>query len=608
MLSRFPGGTVVDSQQQPLAALAPPRPPAQVQGGPASTSGFPPGVSQRGGDLNFGASIAPQTYNFDCGPASARIVLQGNGVFQGQGARQAEDTLIGAMGTGQGGTGFGDVAPALNKFLPQANYRGFAGSGGSPDALLNAISTSIDAGFGAILNYNATGRINAVSGTPPNLTNPQHFVAVRGYNAQNRTVDISDPAGGQQYTLSLDEAYRLSQARGVIAAAPAPGVRGPGGPPGQQIALRSQDSPLPGGQPAPAGTGDDSWMRLPAGWDPTKPIPQDVRQAHGIPDNVPPMFYASGQAPNLANVAAVPGSASPTMQPGQPNLTAPNPTYFPNYQTQTGDNFTGPFGSAPGQAGYQGADAGTSPFGNQSPIQAFSSVMSSVGSIAGDAFTVFGDVIKSIGSAANITDQMVRGFANTNDVMNFSDQMQTFITTAADISKLVSDTAGTIGQFVGAGSAADPSGATAGVAAAFGAVSAISGLVSQGLQALNEGIDLTQEAIKQVMKVSAKWAGNILGGPNTGDLTGNVRMLLNTNTNQLVAYSEDNPQNQAVHNLPQWLSRAYGGPNPNAQPNTQTNILNQYVGPGQTPVGMMSDSMWLISTGAPAVASVAGQV
>jgi phage-related protein len=258
-------------------------------------------------------------------------------------------------------------------------------------------------------------------------------------------------------------------------------------------------------------------------------------------------------------------------------------------------------------SGTSGADQGQTPAGSQkSPMDTFSDVMSGVGTIAGDAFQVFDDTIKSIGAAANITDQLVRGFANTQDVVGFITQMQTFITTAADVAKLVGDTSGTIGQFVGAGAAGDPSGATSAVAAAFGAVSAIAGVVNQALVATNDAIDLGKEVYKEVGKYSAIFAGYMLGGADTGPLGGNVRMLLNTNTGQLISYSQDNPNNKSVKNLPAWLSNAYGG-NTNVPQNPQLNQLNIYAGPGQSTRQMLSDSMWIVSTGGPAVSSVAGR-
>lgn len=367
--------------------------------------------------------------------------------------------------------------------------------------------------------------------------------------------------------------------------------------------LSTAGGPQPGlptpPQPAPApgapgvAQGDTNWIaNPPAGWDVTKPVPADVRASHGIPDSMPPIFYTDAK-PSLKNVAAVPGSAAPTLQPGQPNLTAPNPQYAPGYQAQPGDNFTGGFNTS-------GTTQGQASTNQQSPMDQFSSMMGSVGSLAGDSFQVFGDVIKSIGAAADITHTLVRGFANTNDVMKTIDDFQQFITTAADVAKVVGD----VGGLVAAGGSGDPTGITG---AAGSAVQMAAGLVQDGLQATNAAIDIGQEVWKQFAKYGASFAGAILGNGDTGDLSGNVRMMLNTNTGQFISSSEDNPLNQSVKNLPAWMAASYGGPNPNAQPNTSLAQVNIYAGAGQTPSAMMNESMWLISTGGPAVASVAGQ-
>jgi hypothetical protein len=324
-------------------------------------------------------------------------------------------------------------------------------------------------------------------------------------------------------------------------------------------------------------------MRLPEGWDPAKPIPKDVLAQHmpGVNvDTLPPMYY-SAPAGEVANVPVYPGSAAPTLNKEPvPGVTPPNP-YDPRQSiANRPDLYPSGDPNAPGAPG-----TGKLPFGAKTPIEAFQSTMSAVGSIAGDAFTIFGDVIKNIDAAAN-----------TEDVMHFIDQMQTFITTAADVAHLVGD----IGGLVGGASGGMDMGAGS-------AIQAAAGIVQSGLEATNMAIDLGQQVYEQVAKYTATFAGLMLGGANTGPLGGNVRMLLNTNTGQIYAYSEDNPQNKETHNMAPWLARSYGGPNPNAQPNVQQSTVNIYAGPGQSPRDMMNETMWLVSTGGAPVASVAGQ-
>jgi phage-related protein len=367
----------------------------------------------------------------------------------------------------------------------------------------------------------------------------------------------------------------------------APGPLGAPPPAGTTPPQAPQAPPPPAPPPAPTVPGGTQptdtagdWMRVPAGWDIKQPIPMDVRRQHGIPDSVPPMFY-SAQPGTVTNVAtpAAPGTVTPEgsiVSPGQ-TISVPLP------------------GGAAGQPGFPGTQQAL-PFGAKTPMDAFTKGMGAVSSIAGDAFTVFNDIITNIKAGADNLDLLVRGFANTEDVNKFIDNVQTFIKTGADIAKLVGDVGGMAG---GASGGMDMGGGAA--------LQAIAGIVSSALEATNMAIDLGQMAWQQFTKYAVGiFAGSMLGGPDTGPLSGNVRMLLNTNTGQVYGYSEDNPLNKQTHNMPAWLARSYGGPNPNAQPNTQQTQVNIYTGPGPDARNLISDTMWLVGTGSPSVASVAG--
>jgi hypothetical protein len=298
-----------------------------------------------------------------------------------------------------------------------------------------------------------------------------------------------------------------------------------------------------------------------------------------------------------------------TPQPGQPGFVGPvapgqqqQPQQggLPGAQAQRRGTVVGLGASVANRAPIEGGDptgAAARQFSTdtRTPMDKFTQTMSSVGSIAGDAFTVFQDYIESIGAAANITKTLVRGFANTEDVVGFIQQFQTFIKTAADIAKLVGDVGGAIG---GAG-AGDPSGMTGAIG---GAISAISGIVESALTATNAAISLGIDIYHEVGKYAGFIIGEFLGGAGTGPLGGNVRMLLNTRTNQLQTYGEDNPLNKNTFDVPVW-QRSY------TQQQTPPSLppqVNIYTGPNQTPAGMMQESMWAISTGSAPVASVAG--
>lgn len=382
---------------------------------------------------------------------------------------------------------------------------------------------------------------------------------------------------------------------------PGPGQAGPA--PGSQREHRGAPpiAPPPPGAPAAPGAppqyaptinlppSDSDWMRLPEGWDPAKPIPKEVRQAHGIPDSMPDIFYSVPPGP-VANVPAVPGSAAPTLA-APPQAGTPPYTYEP------------PGGRPPGVGAAAGAGLAPppteqAPTQQQSPIDQVQSIASGISSIAGEAFQVFDDIITNIVAAADMTSQLVRGFENTEDINRFIDNFQTFIKTAADVAQLTSTVLSFAGGLAGMGGPMGGQQAAAGLQAA----SAIAAVVSAALTTTNAVIDLTQDAYKMVTKYGAIFAGYMLGGPEAGALAGNVRMLLNTRTGELYAYSQENPDLKETKNLPSWMARSYGGVRPGEAPQTQVNI---YTGPGANPKNLISDTMWLVNSGA-ATSSIAG--
>lgn len=239
-----------------------------------------------------------------------------------------------------------------------------------------------------------------------------------------------------------------------------------------------------------------------------------------------------------------------------------------------------------------------------SVIDQISGMAADAGTILGDAFQVFNSVLTNIDATADLTATAIRGVENTEDIYKTVDQIQTFITTAADIAKLTSSISGTVSKYVGAGASGDSSGSTAAVAAAFGAASAIAGLVQTGLETANAVVDLGQDAYRITSKYAARLSGVMLGGPETGPLGGNVRMLLNTNNGQIMAYSEDNAMNKSTKELPAWFAKSYGGNRETVQQQTQ---LNLYTGPGANPKNLIADTMWLANYAGAPVVSLSGR-
>lgn len=347
-----------------------------------------------------------------------------------------------------------------------------------------------------------------------------------------------------------------------------------GGLPGSQSARRGRVLP-PNADLARTGlgqSGDATWMNVPQGWDLSQPIPLDVRRAHGISDELPDMFY-NAQPDTVSNIPVPPdfGRTHPDSIINQGTTSLPTGTGAIAGFTQTNDQ--------------------------RSPMDKWTSAFSGASSIAGDGFKIFGDVIADIGAAAHMTDTLVRGFANTEDIVGFIKDIQPFLQTGADVAKLVGDVGGIV---AGAGSA-DPTG---GAGAAGAGIQAISAIVGSAFDIANQGITLGIDIYHELGKYAGYILGDFLGGPDTGPLGGNVRMLLNTKTNQLQTYSENNPLLKNTFDVPNW-QRSYTQ-TPNAIQGGLPPQVNIYTGPGQTPQAMMAESMWMVSTGSAPVASVAG--
>lgn len=80
----------------------------------------------------------------------------------------------------------------------------------------------------------------------------------------------------------------------------------------------------------------------------------------------------------------------------------------------------------------------------------------------------------------------------------------------------------------------------------------------------------------------------VVGGPD-GALMGNVKFLLDQQSGQLLAYSQDNPLDKRAHNL------AFQTANPNARGQLIGNV-NVYGGPGSDPRDNTRQMMWQVKT------------
>lgn len=219
------------------------------------------------------------------------------------------------------------------------------------------------------------------------------------------------------------------------------------------------------------------------------------------------------------------------------------------------------------------------------------SALSQAQGIAGGVTSGIGEVFKAISSGLDaltatqdIADRLVYGVRNTEDISKIIDDVQKYITYAADILSAAGSITSMVGSFTGG---AD----FGGTSAAGSMLSMIAGV----LQGVNAAIDFGQQVYEITMGYVGKFM-SVLTGLGGTDLMGNVGFLLNKNTGQLLSYSHDNPEAKNAANVPSWMNSWYdynGKGNPNPQVNQQ---LNVYAGPGQSPAAMMNETMWLVNT------------
>ena len=212
------------------------------------------------------------------------------------------------------------------------------------------------------------------------------------------------------------------------------------------------------------------------------------------------------------------------------------------------------------------------------PIDTASQIGDSVVGIASDIFAVIGSAIETIGTTKEFADTLVRGVANTEDLYNIVDHIQQFIKFGADVAGAASSITSAMATIVGASSAASGGGDMGGgmaAATALQGISAISSFIQSGLEAFNAVVDLGQEAYRIIGSYVGDFLGYLTGGA-AGQLAGNVKFLLDEKTNELLAYSVDNPGDKRSHNLP------FQNTNPDAR-NQQIGTINVYGGPGQDP-------------------------
>ncbi|WP_461155014.1 C39 family peptidase [Saccharopolyspora tripterygii] len=162
-----------------------------------------------------------QETGYWCGPAAARIAL--SAVTKDLPSQAA---LANELGTTENGTDhISQFVDVLNKRLEgtRAPYvtKEWAGRPITPEMkneLWSDVVRNVDAGKATVTNI-----VAAPGNQPPGYPADQtiyHYVSVVGYNAENKTVHISDSArfsGITEHWLSLDQLASLIQTKGYAA-------------------------------------------------------------------------------------------------------------------------------------------------------------------------------------------------------------------------------------------------------------------------------------------------------------------------------------------------------------------------------------------------------
>lgn len=220
----------------------------------------------------------------------------------------------------------------------------------------------------------------------------------------------------------------------------------------------------------------------------------------------------------------------------------------------------------------------------ENPIDKAASVAGSVSNTAKDIFASIQSVMDSVGAAKNLGDILVRGVENSEDVMKIIDNVQQFITTAAQIAQTVASGLSTAAGIAGASGGTDGGAISGGL----GAASTIASLISGALSTVNAVIDLAQEAYTVAGKYVGEFLGFLTGGAG-GQLMGDVRFLLDENDGTLKTWSKDNPDDKRSFDNP----FQKGGLNDTKEP--QIGSINVYGGPGQDPRDMTNEMMFAVA-------------
>ncbi len=191
--------------------------------------------------LPYNADIAAQETGYWCGPASAQMCLSDRGIHV------EEHVLAAKCQTHEGGTDhLGLIERVLNEYVHNADYITVSLPNDPPtqdevETFWNHLRTSIDAGFGLVINFvapqnNIPFPIKG-SGPAPSFYNfgtTYHYVSAHGYSDEDnqQAVWITDSGGPSTpgkwgYWLTLAQTVLLAAGKGYIWARPHGSVHAP---------------------------------------------------------------------------------------------------------------------------------------------------------------------------------------------------------------------------------------------------------------------------------------------------------------------------------------------------------------------------------------------
>lgn len=186
---------------------------------------------------------------------------------------------------------------------------------------------------------------------------------------------------------------------------------------------------------------------------------------------------------------------------------------------------------------------------------------------------LFDTVKDGLDNAVSTLDLVIRGVSNTKEVNQVIDGFQSMASTVSEIVSTVGEVVNIVASFAALASMAIP-----GIGQVATVVSAVTGGISQ----VNTVIDLIQE----VASIAGMFIGGALSwlaGGAGGPLQGNISVLLDTNDNTIKTWSDDDPSDKRVHQLP--------GGNPGGNQQIGINNLQIYQGPSSSTDQVLRDTM-----------------